>query len=115
MHGLAGRIVLPRYNLSRLADRFERAERISREDCLDDRRGYFLVVMASGVEMRWKISKVYGPWIDARFEQHFTSFATAALSNSFAEVIRGLRDPAQAASIVGVKIARSARVKIMTN
>lgn len=111
MHELAARIVLPRYNLTRLADRIEDAGLIGREDCADDRRGYFLVLTPAGVEMRRKMWKVYGPWIEGRFEQYLAGSAAATLSNRFTGMIRGLREPSQTQLLSTVRPKRAARIK----
>ncbi len=92
MHELAERIVLSRYNLTRLADRIERAGYIMREDCVDDRRGYFLVLTPAGVRMRKKMWKVYGPAIDALFDRYLTGSAANVLADSFVRMIHSLRD-----------------------
>jgi DNA-binding MarR family transcriptional regulator len=107
MHELAGRIVLSRSNLTRLADRIEAAGLISREDCADDRRGYFLVLVPAGADMRKKMWKIYGPRIEALFERYLTDSAASAMADSFARMIRGLQASAEEAPPAGPKISRA--------
>ena len=111
MHELAGRIVLSRYNLTRLADRIESAGLISREDCMDDRRGYFLLLNPAGVDMRKQMWKIYGPLIHALFERHLTDAAAAALADSLTRMIRGLRDSTEPALPIESKTVRRPRTK----
>jgi DNA-binding MarR family transcriptional regulator len=92
MHELADRVVLPRYNLTRLADRLEDAGLISREDCQDDRRGYFLRLTSSGMDVRRKMWKVYGPQIDTLFARHLSNATARSLVDSLARMTRDLRD-----------------------
>ncbi len=91
MHELASRIVLPRYNLTRLADRIESAGLIKRDDCTDDRRGYFLVLTQAGGAMRKKMWKIYRPWIDALFARQLTDSAATVMADSFLRMINVLQ------------------------
>ena len=91
MHELADRIVLPRYNLTRLADRIEEVGLISREDCADDRRGYYLVLTPAAMEMRRRMWKVYGPQIDLLFGDHLSNAAATTLADGLTQMIRRVR------------------------
>lgn len=72
MHELAERIVLSRSNLSRLADRLERAGLIRREACDADRRGAYCAITDKGCEMRKRMWPVYRAEIDRLFARHLT-------------------------------------------
>ena len=100
MHELAERIVLSRYNLTRLADRIADAGLIAREDCVDDRRGYFLVFTPAGARMRKKMWKVYGPRINVLFGRHLTSSAAGVMTDSFLRMIQSLREPTRSESSI---------------
>lgn len=91
MHDLADRIVLPRYNLTRLADRLQEARLIQREDCADDRRGYFLAVTAAGRRMRKRMWEVYEPLIEQGFAEHLSDSQAQALVDGLSNVARFLR------------------------
>jgi DNA-binding MarR family transcriptional regulator len=69
MHELAQRIVLSRSNLTRLADRLQNAELVTREDCPDDRRGYFLVSTEKGRQTRNIMWPIYQREIDTQFSK----------------------------------------------
>lgn len=109
MHELADRIVLSRSNLTRLADRLEEASLISREDCADDRRGYFLVLTSAGMEVRRKMWKVYGPQSDVLFGQHLSEAAARTVADSLAQMIRNVRGSHAEASPAEPKALRRAR------
>jgi DNA-binding MarR family transcriptional regulator len=96
MHELADRIVLPRYNLTRLADRLEQAALLQREDCQDDRRGFFLAITAAGRQMRRQMWTVYGPQIEALFARHLTAAQARELSEVLTEMARGAKESAEA-------------------
>lgn len=92
MHELASRIVLSRSNLTRLADRLETAGLVAREDCPDDRRGYFLVLTAVGRAMREKMWPIYGREIESLFTQHLSESAAKAMVSAFTSILRGVRN-----------------------
>ena len=96
MHELADRIVLPRYNLTRLADRLEQAGLLQREDCEDDRRGFFLTITPAGKQMRQRMWAVYGPQIEALFARHLTTAQARELSEILAGMARSAKEPAEA-------------------
>lgn len=72
MHELAERIVLSRSNLSRLADRLEKAGLIRREACDADRRGAYCALSDKGREMRKTMWPVYRAEIDRLFGRYLT-------------------------------------------
>jgi DNA-binding MarR family transcriptional regulator len=91
MHELAERIVLPRYNLTRLADRLEEAGLVRREDCPDDRRGYYLAITPAGKQMRQRMWSVYGPQIDALFARQLTLAQAGEIAQALAAVARAAK------------------------
>src|SRR5258706_479235 len=72
MHELARRVVLSRSNLTRLADRLERARLIERADTARDRRGYDCVITRAGLAMRKKMWPAYKAQIERLFSRHVT-------------------------------------------
>lgn len=91
MHELADRIVLPRYNLTRLADRLQDAKLLEREDCPDDRRGYFLVITPAGRRMRKRMWEVYEPLIEELFSAHLTDSQAGLLGDALLSMARKLK------------------------
>jgi len=92
MHQLAGRIVLSRSNLSRLADRLEEAGLIAREDCPDDGRGYDLAITRAGRAMRKKIWPVYEDGIERLFSRHVTLDEARAMAEALVRVTKAARN-----------------------
>ena len=109
MHELADRIVLPRYNLTRLADRLEQAGLLQREDCEDDRRGFFLAITSAGRQMRQRMWTVYGPQIEALFARHLTAARARELSEILAGMARGAREADEMSSVRRAGAPRKAR------
>ena len=91
MHDLAERVVLSRSNLSRLADRLERAGLIRREQCADDRRGYYCAITAAGRKMRKTMWPVYRKTIDSVFSTHVDAADARRIAACFARVLEAIR------------------------
>lgn len=88
MHELANRVVLSRSNLTRLADRLERAKLVSRQECADDRRGAYCLITPAGRAMRRNMWPVYRAEIDALFAAHISRETALQISESFAAMAR---------------------------
>lgn len=56
---LGERVLLSKYNISRLLDRLEREQLICRESCTQDARGIFAVITDKGRSLRSKMWPVY--------------------------------------------------------
>jgi DNA-binding MarR family transcriptional regulator len=67
---LAEVLLVNRTNVTRLADRLEKADLIRRETCKDDRRGAFAVLTEAGLNMQQKMWKVYSQSIQEYFARH---------------------------------------------
>ncbi len=91
MHELAQRIVLSRSNLTRLADRLQSAELVTREDCPDDRRGYFLVLTEKGRQTRSVMWPMYQREIDTQFSKHLSVAAANAMVSAFTAILQARR------------------------
>jgi DNA-binding MarR family transcriptional regulator len=88
MHELARRIVLSRSNLTRLADRLEKAGLVARENTPNDRRGYYLVITRAGLAMRKKMWPVYEAEIERLFSSHVTLEEARAMGVALARAAR---------------------------
>ena len=91
MHDLAARVVLSRYNVTRLADRMEKEGLIARERCEHDRRGAFCVLTTAGRAMRRRMWPIYKGVIDASFGEHVTLEEARSLTATLEKVQRHLR------------------------
>lgn len=69
---LAEVLLVNRTNVTRLADRLEKADLIRREACQDDRRGAFAVLTEAGLAMQQTMWKVYSQSIQKYFARHLT-------------------------------------------
>ena len=91
MHDLAARVVLSRYNVTRLADRMEKEGLISRERCEEDRRGAYCVLTSAGRAMRRRMWPVYKGRIDACFGDIITLDEARSLAATLEKVQKRLR------------------------
>jgi DNA-binding MarR family transcriptional regulator len=94
MHDLAARVVLSRYNVTRLADRMEQDGAIKRERCEEDRRGAYCVLTPAGRALRRRMWPVYKSEIDACFGAQLTVEEARALAGMLEKVQRNLRGQA---------------------
>jgi len=92
MHDLARRVVLSRSNLSRLADRLERAGLVAREDSVEDGRGYDLVLTRAGRSMRRRMWPVYETEIERVFSRHVTLQEARAIGEALSRAVKALRE-----------------------
>jgi DNA-binding MarR family transcriptional regulator len=92
MHELARRIVLSRSNLTRLADRLEKAGLVAREDTPNDRRGYHLVITRSGLATRKKMWPVYKDAIERLFSSHITPEEARAIGEALERAVNAARE-----------------------
>jgi DNA-binding MarR family transcriptional regulator len=67
---LADQVLLSRSNLTRLIDRLEKANLLSREPCPNDRRGMFAVLSEAGLAMQSRMWAVYSEGIAEYFACH---------------------------------------------
>jgi DNA-binding MarR family transcriptional regulator len=98
MHELAGRVVLSRYNVTRLADRMEKEGLIARERCEEDRRGAYCVLTAAGRALRKKMWPVYKGRIDACFGEHITLEEARVLTATLEKILTPVRRSIAASS-----------------
>ena len=88
---LARRVVLSKSNLSRLADRLERAGYATREDADDDGRGYDLVLTRAGRALRKRMWPAYEAQIEALFARHVKADEARVMGEALARMIRAAR------------------------
>jgi DNA-binding MarR family transcriptional regulator len=91
MHELARRVVLSRSNLTRLADRLEKAGFVAREDTPHDRRGYHCVITRSGLAMRKKMWPVYEAEIERLFSRYVTLEEARAIGGALERAVKATR------------------------
>jgi len=91
MHELARRVVLSRSNLTRLADRLERARLIERADTARDRRGYDCVITRAGLAMRKKMWPAYKAQIERLFSRHVTVEEARVIGDALARAAKAAR------------------------
>lgn len=92
MAGLAQRLVVTRYNVTRLVDRLEAAGLVAREAAQDDARGAYAALTASGKAMRRKMWPVYGRAIDELFGRHLSAGERDAIDSALGKVLAASRD-----------------------
>src|ERR1044072_8656808 len=75
------RTLLAQYNLSRLLDRLEKEELLTREPCVDDARGQWVVITAKGRATQARTWKVYAKSIQKHVGEKLDDKAAAALAD----------------------------------
>src|SRR5215475_3543039 len=88
MFELAEKLVVARYNLTRVADRLVRAGLIERESCSSDGRGAFCVLTASGRRMRARMWPTYRSVIEDLVATHIAPGELAVIDESLSRVAR---------------------------
>jgi DNA-binding MarR family transcriptional regulator len=91
MAELADRLVVSRYNVTRLVDRLGDEGLVAREPAPDDARGAFAVLTPAGRAMRRKMWPVYGAAIDELFTRHLSAAERKAMEAAFAKVLAPYR------------------------
>jgi DNA-binding MarR family transcriptional regulator len=94
MFELAEKLVVARYNLTRIADRLVRAGLIERDSCVSDGRGAFCVLTASGRRMRARMWPTYRSVLEALVAAHIKPSELVTIEESLSRV-------AHAASVQG--------------
>jgi len=69
---LQARLLFAQYNLSRLLDRMEAADLITRDACPEDNRGQLISITDQGRKLRRRMWLTYGPAIDAAIKGRLT-------------------------------------------
>lgn len=95
MSELAERVVLSRSNLTRLADRLEKAKLLRRESCVDDKRGAYCAITKAGLQMREKMWPVYRQQINHLFGIHLDAEEAKIMTQVFEKVLRAAKEVKQ--------------------
>jgi DNA-binding MarR family transcriptional regulator len=95
MAELAHKVVISRSNVTRLADRLEKAGLVSRRDCPEDGRGTVCELTAKGRALRAKMWPVYRRQIEALFGRHLGAREAEALAVTLERIISSARKPQQ--------------------
>lgn len=88
MHSLAERLLLTRFNATRLVDRLQKEGLVQRQQAKDDRRGAEAVLTAKGHALRAKMWPVYRKAIDETFNRHLDASQHAALQDMLEHLLR---------------------------
>jgi len=91
MADLAEQAVVSRSNVTRLADRLEKAGLVQRMSCPLDGRSTFCVITDKGRALRARMWTVYRRQIDTLFGQHLGAREAEALARTFERIISSLR------------------------
>ena len=84
---LADCVLLSRSNLTRLVDRLEKAELLSREPCPSDRRGTFAILTESGLAMQQRMWAIYAEGIAHHFAAHISDDEAKRLQDVFKRLL----------------------------
>jgi len=91
MFEMAERMVIARYNLTRLMDRIEAAGLVERFRSDEDRRATYARITPEGLALRRKMWKVYGPAIDELFLSQLPQAQQDAMAEQFRQIARHVR------------------------
>jgi DNA-binding MarR family transcriptional regulator len=91
MADLAEQAVVSRSNVTRLADRLEKAALVQRANCPVDGRSTYCVITDKGRALRARMWTVYRRQIDAHFGRHLGAREAEQLARIFERIITSLR------------------------
>lgn len=74
------RMLLSKFNLSRLVDRLEKNGLVRRDACPEDQRGAYVVITADGKKMLKKMWPTYAKALKENFADHFSKQELTMLS-----------------------------------
>lgn len=94
-HELAQRVVLARYNLTRLADRLEDEGLIMRKPCEEDRRGAWCAITPAGRALRKRMWPIYEAQVNTYFSDFITREEASVIDGALEKVRRHLRGEPQ--------------------
>ena len=84
---LGGKVLLSKYNLSRLLDRLEDAGLVRRQPCKEDARGADVAITAAGRALQKKMWPVYQQAIGKYFARHLSEGEAEQLAELMARLI----------------------------
>lgn len=83
---LGTRLLLARYNLSRLLDRLEKEGLVAREPCADDARGAVIALTAPGRALRERMWPAYAAAVNKRLGQRLTEAELGQLAAALSKL-----------------------------
>jgi DNA-binding MarR family transcriptional regulator len=86
MHELADALAIERYNLTRLVDRLEQEELVTRARSAQDGRAAYVSITRKGRALRKKMWKIYEATVGELFLAQFNAGEQAALSGTLDRV-----------------------------
>lgn len=84
---LGNKVLLSKYNLSRLLDRLEHAGLVKRRPCKEDARGTDVTITAAGRALQKKMWPVYQDAIGRHFARHLSVTEAVQLATLMARLI----------------------------
>lgn len=84
---LGQKVLLPKYNLSRLLDRLQKEALLNRETCPEDGRGAVITLTPGGRRLLKRMWEVYGGTIRERFEARLTERDLVSLERTLAKLL----------------------------
>lgn len=81
------KVLLSKYNLSRLLDRLEEEGLVKRQPCKEDGRGAMVAITAAGRELKKKMWPVYERAIEQHFARHLSEPEADKLAQLMARLI----------------------------
>jgi DNA-binding MarR family transcriptional regulator len=91
MAHLARKAVVRRYNVTRLADKLEKAGLVERSDCPVDGRGTVCAITAKGRALRARMWSIYRKQIDELFGKHLSAREAETIAAACERMITSLR------------------------
>jgi DNA-binding MarR family transcriptional regulator len=84
---LGQKVLLSKYNLSRMLDRLEDAELVKRQPCKEDARGADVTITAAGRALQKKMWPVYQQAIGRHFARHLSGAEAEQLAEIMTRLI----------------------------
>ncbi len=81
------RILLSKFNLSRLVDRLEKNGLVRRDPCSEDQRGAYVVITANGEKTLKRMWPTYAKALKKNFADHFSRQELTTLSRLLAKLL----------------------------
>ncbi|MFQ5546153.1 MAG: MarR family winged helix-turn-helix transcriptional regulator [Acidiferrobacterales bacterium] len=83
---IGAKMLLSKFNLSRLVDRLEKSGLVRRDTCPEDQRGAYVVITADGKRMLKKMWPTYEKSLKENFSDHFSKQELTTLSRLLVKI-----------------------------
>lgn len=90
---IGDKVLLSKYNVSRLLDRLEQEGMVSRQTCKEDRRGAHITITRRGKALVKKMWPVYAHGIEQYFARHLSAPEIEQLVTIMTRLITGSKQP----------------------